>query len=87
MGLLYALPKLRSADREAYARVTETLSDRVRADINAYYDHWEKYEGKTADISSSINNAYLVINGEDDGVKSYGKVVDWLLAYREKTAG
>lgn len=87
MGLLYTLPKLRNADREAYDRVTSSLSDRVRADINAYYEHWKQYEGKTAEISDSINNAYLVINGEDDGIKSYGKVVDWMLAYREKKAG
>ena len=87
MGLLYTLPKLRSADREAYDRVTAGLSKKVRADINAYYDHWKQYEGKTADVADSINNAYLVINGENDGVKSYGKVVDWLLAYREKKAG
>lgn len=86
-GLLYALPKLRSADRDAYDRVIASLSDKVKGDINAYHDHWKKYEGKTAEISDSINNAYLVINGETDGVKSYGKVVDWLLAYREKKAG
>ena len=84
MGLLYALPKLRNADKEAYTRVIDSLSPRVKADINAYHDHWEKYEGKTAEVSNSINNAYLVLNGEDDGVKSYGRVVDWLLAYREK---
>ena len=87
MGLLYTLPKLRNADREAYDRVTGTLSSRVRADINAYHDHWKQYEGKTAKVADSINNAYLVINGESDGVKSYGKVVDWMLAYREKKAG
>lgn len=38
------------------------------------------------EISNSVNNTYLKANGQEDGVKSYGRMVDLLLAeYRSQT--
>lgn len=81
MGLLYTLPKLQKADKALYKKLVGEMSDGLKADINAYYTHWDQYEGKAAEVTSKVNNTYLVLQGEDDGVESYGKVVDWLLAY------
>lgn len=81
MGLLYTLPKLRKADKALYQEQVDLMSDALKNDINAYYAHWKQYEGKTAEVASKVNNTYLVLQGENDGVESYGKVVDWLLAY------
>ncbi len=33
-----------------------------------------------AAVSTDVNNAYLKINGQQDGVNSYGRMVDLLLA-------
>ena len=47
----------------------------------AYSEHWQRYEGKVAEVSESVNNTYLVIQGAPDGVRSYGRVVDLMLAW------
>ena len=38
-------------------------------------------EGQLAEVAQQVNNGYLVVNGQEDGVKSYGRVVDLILAY------
>lgn len=81
MGLLYSLPKLKNADKNLYAEVVAKLSDGVKEDINAYSAHWAKYSGVVARASTKINNSYLIAQGEDDGVSSYGRVIDLMLAY------
>ena len=42
---------------------------------------WDKYEGKAAEAASKMNDTYLKLNQQKDGVKSYGRVVDLMLAY------
>ena len=37
-------------------------------------------------MSNQLNDAYLKINSQADGVKSYGRVVDLMLAYARKQA-
>ncbi len=44
-------------------------------------DYWKNFDTKVAKISNNINDAYLKANNQDDGVKSYGRMVDLLLAY------
>ena len=41
-------------------------------------------DGKVAEVSNKVNDTYLKVNKQEDGVKSYGRMVDLLLAqYRE----
>lgn len=84
MGLLYTLPKLRTADADLHRDASDAISDEVWGDIRAYGTHWDAYEGKTAQVAGNLNNAYLQNHGQTEGVQSYGNVVDWLLAYFEK---
>ena len=42
---------------------------------------WDKYEGKVAETATKINDTYLKLNEQEEGVKSYGRVVDLMLAY------
>ena len=46
----------------------------------------EAVAGKAAEVSNQLNDAYLKINSQADGVKSYGRVVDLMLAYARKQA-
>ena len=41
-------------------------------------------DGKVAEVQDKVNDAYLKGNGQSDGVQSYGRVVDLMLAWRRQ---
>ena len=43
-------------------------------------EYWDQYEGKVAEVSNQVNDTYLKLNDQKDGVQSYGRVVDLMLA-------
>ncbi|MCI8454298.1 MAG: DUF3810 domain-containing protein, partial [Lachnospiraceae bacterium] len=36
-------------------------------------------EGKTAEVANQVNDVYLKANGQAEGIKTYGRVVDLML--------
>ncbi|MBR4941451.1 MAG: DUF3810 domain-containing protein [Clostridia bacterium] len=80
-ALRYTQAQLRSADMDAYLAVAAEYSDLVNYDNAKYSEYWSQFEGKAAEVSQKTNNAYLSANGQTDGVKSYGRMVDLLLAW------
>ena len=68
-----------SPDKAAALR--ETYSDAVLCDIAAYNQYWDRYEGQVEEAFDSINDSYLKFNLQENGVKSYGMMVDLMLAY------
>lgn len=50
-------------------------------DLNANSLFWDQYEGKVAETATKVNDTYLKLHQQKDGVKSYGRVVDLMLAY------
>ena len=36
-------------------------------------------------MSNQMNDTYLKINNQEEGVKTYGRMVDLMLAYHRKT--
>ena len=43
--------------------------------------HYQAYEGPAEDVGTAMNDAYLKTFSEESGVKSYGEVVDYLIAW------
>ncbi len=85
LALRHSLNALYAADRDAYSSVYQTLHPGVLADYAANDAHWEKYEGPVATVSARVNDVYLKSNRQSAGVKSYGQMVDLLLAeYRQR---
>ena len=81
-AMRYVGNALYSDDKDLYASSSKLISDAVLADMNEVYDFWTKYENKSAaKIVDNLNEAYLKSNNQPDGVKSYGKVVDLIIAY------
>lgn len=80
-GWVYATNALAKADREAYAEICGQLSDKAWDDLRNNNEFWGKYEGKTAEVSNRMNDTYLKLNSQSDGVNSYGRMVDLMLAY------
>ncbi len=81
LALTYSMNALYGENYEEFARLHGTYSDDVRNDLKYSSDYWKKFEGKTSEISNKVNDTYLKFNNQDDGVKSYGRMVDLLLAY------
>lgn len=84
LALIHSINALYDSDKEKYQEVFSYLSDKVKADLDANNEYWAKYETPVAEAASSINNSYLKANSQADGTKSYGRMVDLLLAYSRK---
>lgn len=77
----YVSSALYSADKQAYTEVSKKLSPIARKEKTAYSSFFSKYsENVAANLTESVNNAYLTIQGTP-GTKSYGMVVDLAVAY------
>ena len=79
---IYALNALSGADRAAHREVAEGRSAAVRRDLRALQDWSDRYSGRISRASRSVNNAYLRSQGQPEGVRSYGRMVDLLVAER-----
>ena len=84
MAFVLASNKLYDEDKDLYYEARKLLSDDVELDLIANREYWKQYETPVGEvvsnISTQVNNTYLQINGQEEGVKSYGMMVDLLLA-------
>ncbi len=84
LAYIHASNALYDIDKEAYIDLYSKLSEGVKIDLNYNNKYWDKFETKIAKISNEVNNVYLKINSQEDGVESYGRMVDLLLANYRK---
>jgi hypothetical protein len=85
LAVIYSMNALAKSDMNGYKTLSAKYSEGVRRDLINDAEFWAKYEGKVQQASEKVNNNYLKSNGQSDGVQSYGRMVDLLLAeYRTK---
>ena len=83
LAYTYAMAALWNAgETDAYREIYSQLCRRAREDLLADDAFWESYDGAVAEVSQDLNDVYLKINSQEDGVRSYGRMIDLLLAYR-----
>ncbi len=81
----YLLSALYKASPEKYKELIAKVDNKLKYEIIAYNNFFEKYEDSVAaDISGAINDKYLSSNGQTEGIRSYGMVVDLAVAYYRK---
>ena len=80
------LNSLYGADQDAYQAAAGHLSQAVWRDLGAGNDYWKQFAGPVQEASSDVNNAYLQANLQDDGIQSYGRMIDLVLAWYETKA-
>lgn len=81
LALVISGNALYGQDVDLYFDVRNTYSEEVKKDIRANTEYWAKYEDTVVStVSNKINDTYLKANAQTDGVKSYGRMVDLLLA-------
>ena len=86
LGWIYATNALAGEDPESYMELYRLLEPGIVKDLDENTAFWNRFDGKVAEAADRVNDAYLKINDQQDGVKSYGRVVDLMLAhYRDLT--
>ncbi len=77
---------LAGRDADAAARISKLVPDSMRRDYTAAAVYWKQFEGPVREVSTRTNDAYLKANDQKDGVYSYGRMVDLVLAYYDSLA-
>ncbi len=80
LAMTHALNALFEQDKNAYAEISTNLSQKVKNDINADLVYYQAHDTSFGDFSQAVNNVYLKANNQENGTKSYGAMVDLLLA-------
>lgn len=80
-GWVYCMNALYRADYEAWQEVRNMLDSLAEPDLAANSAFWDQYEGTISETAEKINDTYLKANGQADGVQSYDRMVDLIVAY------
>jgi len=81
MAYIHLGNALYRADRDRWQAVYDSLPEGVLADLRYHSAYWDSFEGPTAVVSEKIYDSTLKNYGQEDGIRSYGAVVDLLVAY------
>lgn len=81
---VYAGNALARIDSTAFAALYSRINARTRQDMLYNNAYWQQFEGKPAEAHEQLNDAYLKMQGQTSGVRSYGHVTDLMLEYFEK---
>lgn len=63
-----------------YSEVYRTIPDYIRKQLDMQNELWDRYETDFGEAAEAMNDVYLKINDQSDGTKSYGRVVDLMIA-------
>ena len=82
---VYAGNALARIDSTAFATLYSRINARTRQDMLYNNAYWQQFEGKPAEAHEQLNDAYLKMQGQTSGVRSYGHVTDLMLEYFAKS--
>ncbi|RNC28541.1 MAG: hypothetical protein AWM53_01521 [Candidatus Dichloromethanomonas elyunquensis] len=86
-ALIYAMNALYENDPIQAAQINNKYGPGLRRDFRAISQYWKQYEGKVEEFTSDVNDTYLKSNWQREGVESYGRMVDLLLAEQSTDPG
>lgn len=85
LGWIYCLNELYEEDYDAWYKIRIKLHSVVENDLQKNREFWAKYESKISDVAEAWNDTYLKVNGQEEGIKSYDRMVNLIIDYyREK---
>lgn len=76
----YCYNALCKVDREAAYEQWYRLPQQAIEEYSVRTEYWKQFEGKVKTAATAVNDAYLKAMAQPSGVKSYGEVVDLILA-------
>lgn len=82
----YCFSALAAQDQERAMSLYEKHSDNngvylVRLDRHDTFEYYRKYDSVLQTVSDNINDTYLKTFSQESGIRSYGEVTDYLIAY------
>ena len=81
LALIHATNRLYRYDPNGWQEIYSLLPEGVLRDLSYNHTYWRKYETPVGETADRWNDAYLKANDQTDGVQSYGRMVDLLIAY------
>ncbi len=78
---IYCTNRLASVDRDRYLRLRERLPEEVLKDLSANSRFWARYPEEFGEMHDKVNDSYLKANGQEEGIRTYGRMVDLLVNY------
>lgn len=85
LAMIHSMNALHRSDDGLHSKLAEGFSPEVRKDLDQINEFWNKYEGPVEEAADRMNNTYLKANNQKDGVQSYGRMVDLLIAEHRQT--
>lgn len=85
MAYLHLQRSLAAVDAEKATQLSKERPEGVKRDSAAMAEFWKpktKVAARVREVSTTVNDTYLRAQGQVHGVKSYGRMVDLLLAER-----
>lgn len=86
LALIHSMNALYEHAPQQANNLSQKYGEGLRRDLQAISRYWESYEGRVEEFSSDVNDAYLKSNGQEEGVESYGRMVDLLLAEQKENS-
>ncbi len=81
-AFVYASNSLYAADHEAWLQLRTSLCEQANFDLQVLSDSLARFEDtKINELGSKANDALIKATGQQEGLRSYGKMVDLMLAY------
>ncbi len=81
-AFVYANNALYAADHQSWQAQYAGLSEQVRFDLKVLSDSLARFENtRVNELGSRANDALIKATGQPEGLRSYGRVVDLMLAY------
>lgn len=81
LAWIYATNELYKQSFSKYNEIYSLLNDEIKMDLAANNIFWEEYDTIVAEVSDKVNDTYLKVNAQAEGIKSYNRMVDLLVAY------
>lgn len=73
---------------DLYFEVRATYDEGINRDLAANNEYWAQFHDTViSNTADKLNDSYLKANNQEDGVQSYGRMVDLLLAEYRKNHG
>ncbi len=80
-GSIYLMNALYRADKESWRELSAEITGFMRTDWQDNSAYWDQFETKVTEVSESVYDSFLKVQGQELGMQSYGACVDLLTAY------
>lgn len=80
----YAMNQLYVYDYESWATIKDYVNPDIISDMRRENTYWKQFETIDNKVTESVNDVFLEIMDVRDGVHSYGRMVDLLIAEAKK---